>query len=81
MTQVGAGMWRCPPDTHRPGVVTLEPGCMNQAEALEGKSRSVVAWPAPGWRSGGVCAIAIGEENGDRIAGTDPRRECTALAR
>ncbi|MDG2483064.1 MAG: gamma-glutamyltransferase [Alphaproteobacteria bacterium] len=68
------------PHTHKPGVLRLEPGLMQHAEALEAKGHVIEPWPELGWRAGGVCAIAIDDTTGDRIAGADPRRECTALA-
>ena len=68
------------PHTHKPGVLRLEPGCMRHAEALEARGHRVEPWPELGWRAGGVCAIAIDEATGDRVAGADPRRECMALA-
>jgi len=68
------------PHTHKPGVLRLEPELMEHAEGLEARGHKVVPWPERGWRAGGVCAIAIDHETGDRIAGADPRRECTALA-
>jgi gamma-glutamyltranspeptidase/glutathione hydrolase len=68
------------PHTHKPGVLRLEPGLMGHAETLEARGHRVVPWPELGWRAGGVCAISIDPETGDRIAGADPRRECYALA-
>ncbi len=53
---------------------------MEHAEALAARGHKVVPWPELGWRAGGVCAIAVDEETGDRIAGADPRWECYALA-
>ena len=68
------------PHTHKPGVLKLEPGLMQHADELASRGHKIVGWPELGWRAGGVCAIAIDQETGDRIAGADPRRECTALA-
>ena len=68
------------PHTHKPGVLRLEPGYMRHAGGLEAKGHTIAPWPDLGWRAGGVCAIAIDGESGDRIAGADPRRECMALA-
>ncbi len=68
------------PHVHKPGVLRLEPGCMRHAGSLEARGHVIEPWPDLGWRAGGVCAIAIDEGTGDRIAGADPRRECTALA-
>ena len=68
------------PHTHKPGVLRLEPALMDHAEELEKRGHTIVPWPELGWRAGGVCAIAVDEETGDRIAGADPRRECYALA-
>lgn len=68
------------PHTHKPGVLRLEPALMHHADALAAMGHVIQPWPELGWRAGGVCAIAVDPETGDRVAGADPRRECYALA-
>ena len=68
------------PHVHKPGVLRLEPGYMRHADGLEARGHTIAPWPELGWRAGGVCAVAVDDETGDRIAGADPRRECLALA-
>ena len=68
------------PHTHKPGVLRLEPALMHHAERLSALGHVIEPWPELGWRAGGVCAIAVDETTGDRVAGADPRRECYALA-
>jgi gamma-glutamyltranspeptidase/glutathione hydrolase len=68
------------PHVHKPGTIRLEPALMHHAEALGAMGHKVVPWQHLTWRAGGICAVAIDEATGDRVAGADPRRECYALA-
>jgi gamma-glutamyltranspeptidase/glutathione hydrolase len=68
------------PHTSEPGVLRLERGLERAAGPLAERGHSIVHWPQQYWRAGGLCAIAVDECTGYRVAGADPRRECYALA-
>jgi len=68
------------PHRHKPGVLRLEHELGHLTDDLKAMGHVVEPWPQGSWRAGGVCAIRITPETGDKTAGADPRRECYAAA-
>jgi len=68
------------PHRHKPGVLRLEHELGHLAGDLAKLGHVIEPWPQGSWRAGGVCAIRISPETGDKTAGADPRRECYAAA-
>jgi len=68
------------PHKPEPGVLRLENALAPAAASLTSRRHRIELWPSLYWRGGGVCAIAIDQLTGHRIAGADPRRECYALS-